>query len=161
MNFNGAKEVNKHPSSSDEQQISQQHIIKAVSKEIGLGIEQLEKTKIKFIDGSYLEIGGFHKDPNVLCEASAHIGKMGGSQPHKVMNDAMKMLFVEKFSNTKFRKILAFADLGAARSFKENSWRSKCLKEYGIEVLVIEIPEEIRNIVIDAQYRQKMVNIEL
>lgn len=153
--------MTKHPSTSIEQQLSQQHIIKAVSKNIGLDIEQLKNTKIKFNDGSYLIIGGFHKDPNVLCEASAHIGKMGGSQPHKVMNDAMKMLFVEKSLNTNFRKILAFTDFDAARSFKENSWRSKCLKDYGIEVMVIKIPEEIRQIVTDAQCRQKMVNIEV
>jgi len=72
----------------------------------------------------------------------------------------LKMLFVEKKLGGHWRKVLAFADERTAQLFKAVSWHSKVVEEFGVEVMVVSLEPETRRLVLDAQKRQKMKNVE-
>lgn len=100
-------------------------------------------------------------NPPILCEIYSRIGKMKVAQYNKIGKDILKMLLIEKMFNKTFRKIIAFADEEAAKCFSGGeSWYSKlCFiplgkDNFNIEILVIEIPSELKESLINAQKRQ-------
>lgn len=146
--------MDKHPSCSDEQQIAEKYIVSAVAKDLGLNESDLAETALAIEDKTYVNVDGYHINPNIICEAWSHVGKPKVAQTYKVMNDALKMIYVEKALGTSFRKILAFCDVDSASKFLGNSWHAKCLQKFDIEVKVVAIPEGIKESVIMAQKRQ-------
>jgi hypothetical protein len=54
-----------------------------------------------------------------------------------------------------FRKMIAFADEEAVSSFSgDKSWYSKLKEDFNIEILVINIPSELKESLLTAQKRQ-------
>lgn len=70
------------------------------------------------------------------------------------MVDAMKLLNVEAVKGTPFRKIICFTDAAARKPFLGKSWRAAALAYYGIELLLIELPVDVRETVVQAQKDQ-------
>ena len=65
------------------------------------------------------------------------------------------MLLIENMKSQQFRKIIAFADEEAAQPFLDSeSWYSKLKVNFNIEIITIQIPDELRNNLIQAQKRQ-------
>lgn len=96
---------------------------------------------------------GFSESPLVLCEAWAHVGSPKSAQKHKVMKDAFKVLFASARLEKDGRRILLFGDQDAAAYFRGPSWMAQCLREYGSEVEVIDLPPDLRGKVTKAQKR--------
>jgi len=104
--------------------------------------------------GRRVDLDGYVDGPLPICvEAWAHQGPAKGGQPHKVMRDFCKLLLVEKLLGRPCRKVFAVCD-PAAIAFLQNSWCGQFADEFGIERVVVEIPEEIRQRIRDAQVRQ-------
>jgi len=140
-----------HPSSSDEQQAAGIALVNALSRHLGVPVE----SKVLELGGDCtLQIDGYSGRPPVICEAWAHIGKLRGSQPDKVMSDAFKLLFCEKLLRRKFRKILVFADEKAKQYFAGTSWLATCLREYGIEIVTLQLHPVLLSKIERAQERQ-------
>jgi hypothetical protein len=118
-----------------------------------LGI-RLERRRIRFEDGTWLEVDGASDDPPILVEAWAHQGPPKSAQKMKVVNDAFKLLAVQRLVADDARLVLLFADEAAALPFRAGTWRSAALREAGIEVLVAELPDETLGLVRAAQKRQ-------
>jgi len=118
-----------------------------------LGI-RLERRRVTFADGSWLEVDGACDDPPVLVEAWAHHGPPKSAQKMKVVNDAFKLLAVQRTVADDARLILLFAEEAAAAPFRAGTWRSAALREAGIEVLVAELPARTVELVRAAQKRQ-------
>jgi len=71
------------------------------------------------------------------------------------MTDAIKLLLVERvLFPGGARKILALTDEGAAAHFRGRSWMAEALREFGVEVMVVELPEDTRDRIRQAQRRQ-------
>ncbi len=140
-----------HPSSSNEQQAAGIALVNALSDHLGIA---LESKVLQLGDDCTIQIDGYSDEPPVVCEAWAHIGKLRGSQPDKVMADAFKLLFCEKLLRKKFRKILLFADDNAKRYFSGVNWQAKCLREHNIEVIALRLPAALLNKIAKAQERQ-------
>lgn len=138
---------------SREQILAHDHIREKIAHKIGLNPEKIPETKVSVGD-SYLKVTGLSRNPDVICEASARIGEMRTAQVHKIMNNALKMLFVEQYLEKKFRKILAFIDEEAASKFTDYGWHGQCLRKFDIEVMVVNVPEPIKQDVLRAQKRQ-------
>ena len=139
------------PGDSSEQRKAEDILLEIVSDSIGKPLHEYRHK----IEDSWLQVDGASDDNTVLCEAWAHIGKPKPAQKNKVMSDALKLLYVEKLlEKTVHRKILIFADDDAASEFQGRSWRAKCLKKFNIEVLVVNIPEQLRSEILTAQKRQ-------
>ena len=94
---------------------------------------------------------------NRLVEIWAHQGKAKSAQKHKVMTDVTKLVFARSLllasEQSSCRLILCFTDELAAH-FKRGSWMAQAIKSAGIEIVVIDLPEELRERIRIAQTRQ-------
>ena len=106
-------------------------------------------------NGSSIQVDGVSQDPLVLCEAYARHGALKGSQPDKVMADALKLLYVEKLLAVPVRKIVLFADEAAAKCFRGRSWAASAFKSLGIEVHVVNLNVGLAEGIRAAQIRQR------
>ena len=140
-----------HPSNSNEQQEAGIALVNALSIYLHITLEN----KTLELSGCTVQVDGYSDEPPVMCEAWAHIGKPKGSQPDKVIADAMKLLFCEKRLNKKFRKILLFSDEDAKNFFVGVKWQAAALRENGIELMTLDISNEILAKVKNAQERQR------
>ena len=139
------------PGDSSEQRAAEQWLVDALSQDLGV---VLTKKKLQLDDDSSLELDGFAESPLILCEAWAHVGTVKGGQKHKVMTDAIRLLFANAVCGGNARLILLFADQVAARHFQGNSWMAKCLSQFGIEVRVVDMSPELKAKITIAQDRQ-------
>jgi hypothetical protein len=122
-----------------------------------LGVE-LHKRRITLPNFGFVELDGASDDLSVLCEAWAHVGPPKSAQKHKVMTDALKLVFVESLlvaqGQGPCRKLLAFGDEAAAQFFMRKTWMAGALRSLGVEVDVFALPDEVRSDVQAAQVRQ-------
>lgn len=136
---------------SAEQRAAEALVLAAVATAVNA---PLTKTRRR-IGGSSVEVDGISGDPPILVEAWAHQGPPRPAQKYKVMTDAIKLLLVERVLFPRgARKILALTDEAAAAHFRGGSWMAEALREFGVEVMVVELPEEIREGIRLAQRRQ-------
>jgi len=115
---------------------------------------RLEKRRFAVADGATLEMDGCCTEPPVLCEIWAHIGSPNPAQKHKVMTDALKLVYLREALVPGARCVLVLGDAEAARFFQGASWMAACQRTMGVEVLALEMPEELRESVLAAQRRQ-------
>ena len=144
-----AKEI--HPSDSSEQQLAHKEILSLLNAKYNLN---LESRKV-LINDTLFQVDGYSENPPILCEIYSRIGKMKVAQLNKIGKDILKMLLIEKMQNKTFRKIMAFADDEAASCFLGGeSWYSKLKDNFNIEIQVIQIPQELKQTLLNAQIRQ-------
>jgi len=144
-----------HPSDSKEQRESEKIILEIINESEKL---KLKPTKL-IIDGISFNLDGYSERPSVLCEIYSHIGRLKPAQKYKVANDILKMLLIEKMKKKVFRKILVFADEKASKNYFEGDSRtSRFIKYFNIDMLLVDLPDEIRDKIIEAQKRQLMIN---
>ena len=142
-------------SHSDEQMSAESYIRDALNHEYGLS---LKPRKLDLGGGVCVELDGFDEENRVLCEIYARVGRLKGAQPNKLAADILKMELIERKLTMNFRKMIAFCDAEAARSSRSKSWLSYVASELGVDVEVMNIPEDVRVQILIAQERQKMVN---
>jgi hypothetical protein len=141
----------RHPSDSSEQQQAHKEILEPLNKTYNLNLV----SKKLLIGDTLFQSDGYSDEPPILCEIFSRIGEMKVAQFNKIGKDILKMLLIEKMHNKKFRKIIAFADEEAASCFAGGeSWYSKVKDYFDIEIIVVDIPEELRTSLIAAQKRQ-------
>jgi len=149
----GMSSSTKKDGDSREQIRAHEYIREEIAREPGLDPDRFPEKRISVGD-SYVVVTGLSRDPNIVCEASARIGNMRSAQVQKIMNNALKMHFLEQHLGGEFRKILAFIDEEASSKFVDNGWHGDCLRRFGIEVMVVDVPERIKGDVLQAQERQ-------
>jgi hypothetical protein len=141
----------KHPSDSTEQRLAHKEILALINQSYKLN---LVVNTLYLADTSF-QIDGYSENPPILCEIYSRIGQMKVAQHNKIAKDILKMLLIEKMAGKQYRKIITFADEEAAQPFLDGeSWYSKLKENFEIEIIIIQIPEELRNKILDAQKRQ-------
>ena len=123
---------------------------------------RLEKNrKIYLADNAYTYIQPdfYSKSDLIIGEIFAHIGKPKKAQDNKISNDILKMLLLEKVSGKNYRKIIAVCDETEMKKLKGLSALAESIRQFHIEVLYVRIDESLKNKLLDAQCRQKMVNV--
>lgn len=93
----------------------------------------------------------------MFVEVFAHQGPLKGGQRHKIAGDVLKLVTLGK-ARPAARLVLAFADEDAAKQVKNKGWLAEAVVTWGIEVLVIDLPDDVREGLRGAQRRQVMVN---
>jgi len=144
--------MTEHPSNSECQREAEIEIVKQISKKVGT---KLNHKEIQLNNDKKLEIDGYSEDPPVLCEVYSHIGKIRGAQYKKVLSDVLKMIFLERRLDKKFKKILAFTDKVAAVPFLEGTWFAECLKDFDIVIEVVSIRPALKRKILKSQKKQK------
>jgi hypothetical protein len=141
----------KHPSDSTEQRLAHKEILSLINQsyKLNLVVNTLYLADISF------QIDGYSEEPPILCEIYSRIGPMKVAQHNKIAKDILKMLLIEKMGGKQYRKIIAFADEEAAQPFIDSeSWYSKLKDNFNIEILIVDIPSELKASLINAQKRQ-------
>jgi hypothetical protein len=107
--------------------------------------------------GGRLEVDGGTDDQEnaLLVEAWAHQGPPKPAQRAKVLTDAFKLSFAATLLPRRPRLLLLFSDKQAAAPFRSpRTWPAAAIREAGVEVIMVDLPEEERARIREAQRRQ-------
>jgi hypothetical protein len=80
-------------------------------------------------------------------------------QQHKISQDILKMLLLEKSKNTTYRKVIVVADDKVEKYLNGKSFIAESIRQFGIEIKRINLSEELYTMISNAQARQTMRNI--
>ncbi|RJQ08573.1 MAG: hypothetical protein C4558_07730 [Dehalococcoidia bacterium] len=130
-------------------------VTELLSKQLGV---VLKKRTFSLPNGGRIEIDAVSDTPPILCEIWAHQGAPKSAQKAKVMTDAMKLVYARTLitgGQTPELKFV-FTDEEAATHFRHasTSWMAAALKVADVEVVVVPLPEDVRQAVIAAQRQQ-------
>lgn len=136
---------------SPEQRQCELVMLEMVSEQLGC---PLVKTRVALPNGSVVEVDGCSDDRSILCEAWAHQGPPKSAQKMKVITDAAKLFVAGQAIGGDVRLLIVFGDRNAAAWFQGRSWMAEALRVMGVEILVLELGEDLKNTLRAAQARQ-------
>ena len=146
--------MSRHLSDSSEQQTAEGYMLTSLKEELGLNFDSDFELPID------VGVKPDAIDPinKVVVEVYARVGEVRGAQLHKIKGDILKLALIGKRLGSGWRKILCFASDELAKYVQGNSWVAEAAREFGVEIFVVQLPDEQKNNVITAQKRQRMVN---
>jgi len=148
------REMSKHQSDSSEQQTAEKYILVSLQEQLGINFDAESALPID-INVKPDAIDLINK---VIVEVYARVGEVKGAQLHKIKGDILKLALIEKKLGVGWRKIMCFASEEAAKYVQGQSWVAEAAREFGVEIHIVNLPDEQKNNVISAQKRQRMVN---
>jgi len=143
-----------HQSDSTTQQDAEKHLLLALEQSLGA----------TFVPGALLpiELGvkpdGIDPKKRIIAEVYARVGALKGAQLHKVKADLLKLIYLKRKLGPEWRAVICFGSEQAAAFLQGKSWASEAARDFGVEVVVQQLPEEQKQKVMAAQIRQRMVN---
>ena len=69
------------------------------------------------------------------------------------------MLLLEKKTSKQYRKIIVVCDEDEQKKLKGLSALAESIRQFDVEIMYIELEENIRNQIIEAQKLQRMTNV--
>lgn len=104
-----------------------------------LQVSELYPLAIALDDGSRVEVDGTDPDRTVLVEVYANPAALRGSQPHKVMADAVK-LYTIRAATADWADATAAIVLfpKAAESFTGTGWRCRALAALAVDLIIVD-----------------------
>lgn len=149
--------ADKNKSSSVEQQHAGHVIFLEVEK--ALNIALAENPKVFLSDRVHIEPDFYSEEGGVVGEIFAHVGNFKVGQTHKIANDVLKMLLLDKVKGKTHRKIIIVCSNEEKESLtKGKSWLAEVIRQFDVEVMKIDISEDLKTQLIGAQKRQEMKN---
>ena len=142
-------------SNSFEQQMAEQIIFEKVQNWLNKNLK--ENAKI-LVGKTYMQPDFYSKEDGIIGEIFAHIGKPKKGQDNKIANDILKMLLLEKLEKRTYRKIIVVCDEHEMKKITGTSVLAECIRQFDIEVKMINIETDLRTMLIAAQKRQRMTN---
>ena len=146
-------------SRSDEQREAEEYLVDELEKKLGYPLKRNHDLSVPDTDGAYICPDFYSKEHHVMGEVFAHIGKPKKTQDNKIANDILKMLLYDEKTGIKHTKILVVCDEAEARKLKGKSALAASIQTFGIEVVRIDLCDVLREKVLAAQSRQRMVNV--
>jgi len=139
------------PGDSSEQRRAERLMLDALGERLGL---VLVPRRLERPGGVRVEVDGADDALTVLVECFAHQGTAKGAQKYKLVNDAVKLHWIGSTLTAAPRLILCVTDAAAVQHLRGRSWQAHAIRELGVEIEVVELPESIRAAVAAAQARQ-------
>ena len=143
-------------SKSDEQQKAEIIIGDRVEEELSCCLKRNEKVLLS--EDIYIVPDLYSEKDRIVGEIFAHIGSLKVGQQHKISQDILKMLLLEKTKGVKYRKMFVIVDEKIEEYLKGKSFIAESIRQFGIEIRKIDLPDEIYETVLNAQRCQVMVN---
>lgn len=153
----GGQMMNTSKSSSVEQQEAEVFIANVIEKWFDCKLER--GAKVVLGEGVHIEPDLYSEDKKIICEIFAHIGALKVGQKRKVSQDILKMLLLEKSTGFQYRKIIVVSDDNVEKYLHGKSFIAESIRKFGIEVKKINLSDEVRMSVSNAQARQIMINL--
>ena len=148
----------KHKSSSEEQVIAEQYIFEAIENRLQIKLEHNRKIYLADNPFTYMQPDFYSEGLCIVGEIFSHIGKPKKAQNNKIANDILKMLLLDRITGKTYRKIIVVCDEIEWKKLNGKSVLAEIIRQFGIETIKIEIEDEMRNTILEAQKRQAMVN---
>lgn len=141
------------PGSSQEQRDAERVMLDQLAADLAV---TLEPAVLTVPSGARVEVDGADAGRTVLVECWAHQGRPKSAQRHKVLADALKLAWIATTINPRPRLILCMSDPLAVAPFLPTSgaWAAQAFQDFGIEILVVDLPADVRQRVDEAQARQ-------
>lgn len=143
-------------SKSDEQQKAEIIIGNRVEKELSCPLKRNEKVVLS--EGIHIVPDLYSEKDRIVGEIFAHIGSLKVGQQHKISQDILKMLLLEKIKGVKYRKLLVIVDDKIEEYLKRKSFIAESIRQFDIEIKKINLPAGTYEKIVNAQRRQVMVN---
>ena len=143
-------------SKSDEQQKAEIIIGNRVEKELSCPLKRNER--VVLTEGVHIVPDLYSEKDRIVGEIFAHIGSLKVGQQHKISQDILKMLLLERIKGAKYTKMLVIVDDKIEEYLKGKSFIAESIRQFGIEIKKIELPDEIYETVLNAQKRQVMIS---
>lgn len=120
-----------------------------------LGVE-LNPATITVASGERVKVDGADVSRTVLAECWAHQGPPKPAQRNKVLADAFKLAWIATTRYPRSKLILCLSDRQAAAPFIPGgrSWAARALQDHRITVSVVDLPDDLRQRLVEAQRRQ-------
>lgn len=150
---------NAHKSSSHVQVQVEEVIFHKVEELLNLKFEKNKKIYLADNAFTYMQPDFYSAEDCVVGEIFAHIGKPKKAQDNKIANDILKMLLLEKKTGKQYRKIIVVCDMAEKKKLEGQSVLAESIRQFGIEVLYVEIGEDLQKQILKAQELQKMTNV--
>lgn len=145
-------------SSSIEQMQAEDVIFVLTEKRLGAKLEKNKKIYLADNAFTYIQPDFFSEEELIIGEIFAHIGKPKKAQDNKIANDILKMLLLEKITRQQYRKIIVVCDDAEKKKLEGQSALAESVRQFGIEILMVDIDADLRTRLLEAQNRQKMIN---
>jgi len=138
---------------SAEQRGAERVMLDLLGAQLGL---ELNPATIAVPSGERVEVDGAGASRTVLAECWAHQGPPKSAQKHKVLADAFKLAWIATTIYPRPQLVLCLSDPQAAAPFLPGgrTWASRALKDHLIGVLVVTLPGDLRQRLLEAQHRQ-------
>ena len=148
-----------HKSSSHVQMHAEDIIFQKVAALLGITLERNPKVFLADNASTFMQPDFYSAEDKVVGEIFAHIGKPKKAQSNKIANDILKMLLLEKTTGKHYRKIIVVCDIEEQKSLEGKSVLAESIRQFGIEILCIELDAETQMQIVKAQELQKMTNV--
>lgn len=143
--------LEKPPGDSSEQREAEVLMVRALADQLGVA---LAPRRIELPGGVHMELDAASDDLKVLVEAWAHQGPAKPAQRNKVLTDGFKLAFVNRaLGKDERRLILLFSDSEAPKKFT-SGWAAAALREFGVELVVVDLDADVKERIWNAQQRQ-------
>lgn len=143
-------------SKSDEQQKAENIIGNRVEEYLACPLKRNQR--VVLTEGVHIVPDLYSEKERIVGEIFAHIGSLKVGQQHKISQDILKMLLLEKTKGVKYRKMLVIVDEKIEEYLKGKSFIAESIRQFGIEIKKIDLLDETYEEIVNAQKRQVMVN---
>lgn len=134
-------------------------MLKLVKKELNIPGE-LTELEIRLPESQISwRVDGVSRESKTLVEVYSRIGQLHGAQKKKIGHDILKLCTIRQVHPDwkDARLVIAFASPEANRSI--GGWLRAAAAEWRVELLDVAVEDELKEKLISAQSRQKMVNM--
>lgn len=149
---------NNKKSDSTVQQEAEKIIFEEVKVELGTELQSNAKLFLDQVKYSYILPDFYSEEHKIIGEIFAHVGKPKPAQDKKIAYDILKMLLWERKANCKYKKIIVVCDDLEFKKLTGKSAIAESIREFGIEIMKVDIDRMYIENIKNAQERQKMVN---
>lgn len=149
-----------HPSSSHVQLEAESLLVQNTAKLLNI---QLERNPKLYLDESrtiYMQPDFYSSEHCIVGEIFAHIGRPKKAQDNKIANDILKMLLLDKIKDKVHKKYIVVCDPEEKEKLEGKSVLAESIRQFGVEILCINIDDKTRRKLLHAQGLQKMTNAE-
>jgi hypothetical protein len=148
-----------HPSDSSVQLQAEVEIVTALAARWGIDLVR-RPNKIPLSDGVAVKVDAASPDLRLVVEAYARQGRLKGAQPKKIAQDILKLALIKRVPGRETtRVVIAFASQEHRDSI--SGWLQHAADSFGVEPVVVEIAEQIREAIRRAQGPQVMANMDM
>lgn len=133
-------------------------IIDAAAAVLGFDlVRERDITSISIGDGVHVEVDAAADDLSIVVEAYARQGPLKGAQLKKIAQDILKLALIKAHrAPADTNAVIVFASDEAQRSI--TGWLREAANRFGVRLMTVDIPSDLREAIIQAQSRQVMIN---